>query len=149
MRKPDGALSFIDMLAAGAARTKGIDFALAQQLFIRFRQQGHVGLLIDSIRRLQRLSLRYRSAPTVVCCAFVSATLLRPWPQLSISDRMRAEWNRRNPRRPAITSQKATPSSWRLGPVTPTLVCRHQVAPNRVLHRVTPTTVKDPSVIGS
>src|SRR5260370_36747124 len=44
MREADRALCLIDVLAAGAARTKGIYCALAQQVFVRIRQQDHVRL---------------------------------------------------------------------------------------------------------
>src|SRR5260370_40466499 len=44
MRQADRALCLIDVLAAGAARTKGIYCALAQQVFVRIRQQDHVRL---------------------------------------------------------------------------------------------------------
>ena len=42
MRQPDGALSLVNVLAAGAAGTKGIDRAFAQQVFVGFWQQDHV-----------------------------------------------------------------------------------------------------------
>jgi hypothetical protein len=45
MRQADCALSLIDVLAARAAGTKGVDLALAQQVFIRIRQTGHLRVL--------------------------------------------------------------------------------------------------------
>src|SRR5882672_1891913 len=44
MGQADRALCLIDVLAAGSARPKGIDRALAQQVFVRIRQQDHVRL---------------------------------------------------------------------------------------------------------
>lgn len=41
MREPDGALRFINVLAAGAARAKGINLAFSEQFFVRFRQDNH------------------------------------------------------------------------------------------------------------
>ena len=44
MREAYGALSLVDVLAARAARTKGVDRAFAQQVFIGFGQMDHVRL---------------------------------------------------------------------------------------------------------
>ena len=42
MRETDGAFCLVYVLAAGAARTKGINLAFAQQVFVRFGQNDHV-----------------------------------------------------------------------------------------------------------
>lgn len=42
MGETHGALCLVDVLAAGAARTKGINLAFAQQVFIGFRQRDRV-----------------------------------------------------------------------------------------------------------
>ena len=44
MFKPDGALRLVDVLASGAARTKGINLTFPQQLIIRFRQYNHLAI---------------------------------------------------------------------------------------------------------
>lgn len=47
MSEADSALSLVDVLAAGATRTKGINLAFAQQVFIGFRQNDHVCLAVE------------------------------------------------------------------------------------------------------
>src|SRR5882762_9259013 len=67
MRKADRALSLVDVLAAGPARTKRIDLAFAQQVFVRFRQQDHVRLLIRRLHRLRRKRNQLDLCWSLVC----------------------------------------------------------------------------------
>lgn len=50
--EPNGALSLVDVLTSGAARTKGINFTFSQQVCVRFRQFDHV--LNKSLKETRR-----------------------------------------------------------------------------------------------